>query len=118
MVGPDSSASALSRQASRPAGYDPIAESLARVRDAQTRLLAAVLYVTNQNDRPNKRFTVAGHKYRIQESLGSATPTDRGSKVPAAAALAASTAVISITDRMLSASDPLMIFSPARRSAP
>src|SRR6516165_1892442 len=53
----------------------------------------------------------------IQEPLGSVISIDRGSRVPAAAALSASTAAISITDRMPSASDPLMITSAATRSA-
>jgi len=52
----------------------------------------------------------------IQESLGSVISIDRGSTVPAAAALSASTAATSITNRMLSASDPLMINSDATRS--
>src|SRR5215472_2219399 len=55
---------------------------------------------------------------RIQASLGSVISIDRGSRVPAAAALSASAAAISITDRMPSASDPLMITSAASRSAP
>src|SRR6516165_8174749 len=110
--------------------FPPLLLSLSFSMSAFERLLPHPSFARLHDDRRDVRLRSGADIFRtstdvcfigwstgcIQESLGSVISIDRGSTVPAAAALSASTAATSITNRMLSASDPLMINSDATRS--